>query len=205
MPELRSNSQFQFTAGNLSLDFTNTLDNRGAENEIDLLANYADLLAWGVAARTLSRSDAERLLGLAEKNPVQARAALRRALQLRESMYTIFSAIAERRIVPGSSLSLLNAEVQQAGEHARIVSVNRSFSWEWIAPEANLASPLWPIARDAAELLTEGPLELVRTCAAETCGWLFLDTTKNHRRRWCDMKTCGNRNKARRYYQRAQR
>jgi predicted RNA-binding Zn ribbon-like protein len=99
---------------------------------------------------------------------------------------------------------LLNAAVQQAGEHARIIHANRAFVWEWITPESHLTSILWPIARDAAELLTAGPLELVRECAAETCGWLFLDTTKNHRRRWCDMKTCGNRNKARRYYHRAQ-
>ena len=205
MPELRSKSQFQLTAGNLSLDFTNTVDNRGAENEVDLLANYPDLLVWGLTAKIITQADADHLFGLAEINPTQARAALRRALQVREAIYAIFSAIAERRVVPGASLALLNAAVQHANQHARIIHANRAFVWEWITPESNLISILWPIARDAAELLTAGPLELVRECAAESCGWLFLDTTKNHRRRWCDMKTCGNRNKARRYYQRAQR
>src|SRR5437764_2300825 len=174
MPELRSKSQFQFAAGNLSLDFTNTVDNRRATNEVDLLANYSDLLVWGVHAKILSPTHADHLFGTAEKNPVQARAALRRAVQLREAIYAIFSAIAERRVVPGASLTLLNAAVQQAGEHARIIHANRTFAWDWIAPESDLTSILWPIARNAAELLTSGPLELVRECAAENCGWLFL-------------------------------
>src|SRR5207248_4098115 len=119
MPELRSKSQFQFAAGNLSLDFTNTVDNRRATNEVDLLANYSDLLVWGVHAKILSPAHADHLFGTAEKNRVQARTALRRAVQLREAIYAIFSAIAERRVVPGASLTLLNTAVQHAGEHAR--------------------------------------------------------------------------------------
>jgi predicted RNA-binding Zn ribbon-like protein len=204
MPEPRSKSPFQFTAGNLSLDFANTVDNRHAANEVDLLAKYSDFLAWGTEAKVLSAGQSHQVSALAGKNPVQARAALRRAVQIREAIYVIFSAIAQRRAVPESSLSVLNSALQQASAHARIVSANRGFIWDWTAPES-LASPLWPLVMDAAELLTSGPLDLVRECAAENCGWLFLDTTKNHRRRWCDMKTCGNRNKARRYYQRAQR
>jgi predicted RNA-binding Zn ribbon-like protein len=203
MPEPRSKSPFQFTAGNLSLDFTNTVDNRRAANEVDLLANYSDFLAWVLEAKVLTPGQTHRLSELAEKNTVQAGAALRRVLQIREAIYAIFSAIAEGRAVPESSLCVLNSAVQQANAHARIVPANRGFIWHRIGPES-LASPLWPLVMDAAELLTSGQLGLVRECAAENCGWLFLDTTKNHRRRWCDMKTCGNRNKARRYYQRAQ-
>jgi predicted RNA-binding Zn ribbon-like protein len=61
---------------------------------------------------------------------------------------------------------------------------------------------LWPVAHAASELLTSEDLAYVRRCASDSCAWLFLDKTKNHRRRWCEMKTCGNRDKARRYYQR---
>jgi predicted RNA-binding Zn ribbon-like protein len=59
---------------------------------------------------------------------------------------------------------------------------------------------LWPIARDAAELLASERLEYVRACASKTCEWLFLDESKNHRRRWCDMTKCGNRAKVKRFY-----
>ena len=62
---------------------------------------------------------------------------------------------------------------------------------------------LWPVAQSAAELLVQGSLERIRECPGQgTCGWLFLDLSKNASRRWCDMRVCGNRAKARRHYAR---
>ena len=58
---------------------------------------------------------------------------------------------------------------------------------------------MWLLAQSAAELLTSASMEQVRACDADTCRWLFLDTSRNHTRRWCDMKVCGNRMKARRF------
>ena len=69
--------------------------------------------------------------------------------------------------------------------------------WPWLQE-----AMLWPVLRSAAELLTSEEAARVRQCASETCSWLFVDRSRTHRRRWCDMKTCGNRDKARRYYQR---
>jgi len=66
----------------------------------------------------------------------------------------------------------------------------------------DLSSVLWPVARAAADLLLSDEISHLRMCGADDCAWLFLDKTKNQRRRWCDMKTCGNRVKARRHYQR---
>ncbi|MCL4370559.1 MAG: CGNR zinc finger domain-containing protein [Chloroflexi bacterium] len=61
---------------------------------------------------------------------------------------------------------------------------------------------LWPVARSAGELLTSSELGRVRKCAGYPCGRLFLDTSRNQSRRWCDMKSCGNLAKARRHYAR---
>jgi predicted RNA-binding Zn ribbon-like protein len=61
---------------------------------------------------------------------------------------------------------------------------------------------LWPIVGSAAELLASDNLPLVRACSSKTCQWFFLDTSKNHRRRWCSMKLCGNRAKVRKFYAR---
>src|SRR5690606_34555848 len=73
------------------------------------------------------------------------------------------------------------------------------FGW----PESNaLDQVLWPVAVSAAELLTSADRERVKECAADTCNWLFLDMSRNRSRRWCDMKECGNRAKARRFYKR---
>ena len=62
---------------------------------------------------------------------------------------------------------------------------------------------LWPIIRSSADLLVSDELELVKICDNDECRWLFLDTSRNHRRRWCDMKVCGNRAKVRRFRARA--
>src|SRR5438270_5320885 len=91
-----------------------------------------------------------------------------------------------------------------------IVSLERlrGFAWGWAAPDASeaaaeaLASPLRPILRSAAELLTSGERGDVRECAAGDCTWLFLDRSRNRTRRWCSMATCGNRAKAQRHYRR---
>ena len=199
---LRTRPRFQLYGGHLCLDFTNTLDDRGSEKTKELLPSYSDLLAWALQVGIVNRRLADKLLRLSNDSPGQATTALRAAVQLREAIYSIFSAIAERRVVPGNALATLNAAAQRAGAHAQVVYSHPRFVWDWISPDSSLDFLLWPIASAAVALLTSEDLPLVRVCAAETCAWLFLDKTKNHRRRWCDMRTCGNRDKARRYYQR---
>jgi predicted RNA-binding Zn ribbon-like protein len=53
-----------------------------------------------------------------------------------------------------------------------------------------------------ADLLAVPSFDRLRECQGERCGWLFIDSSKSGRRRWCTMEDCGNRAKARRYYQR---
>jgi len=197
-----SKSLFEFTGGHLCLNFTNTVDNRKGENRKELLTSYADLVKWAEEAGILRAKDAGYLQNMAEAAPGQAKSALRSAIQLREALYAVFSATIERRSIPSTALSVLNAAVQRAARHERIAEDHRRFRWELSPSESSLDSILWPIARSAADLLTAPELANVRQCASTDCAWLFLDSTKNHRRRWCEMRTCGNRVKARGYYQR---
>jgi len=68
------------------------------------------------------------------------------------------------------------------------------------AGTGSVADPiLTPVVRAAVELLTSADIARVRTCADGSCAWLFLDTTRSRTRRWCDMKSCGNRSKVRRF------
>jgi predicted RNA-binding Zn ribbon-like protein len=202
MRQTRQKSPFEFTGGNLCLDFANTVDNRTSDHPNELLTDYSRLLRWGEELGALSKTTVERLNALASESPGKAQLIVRHAVQVRDAIYDIFSAVAQRRGIPSTALATLNKAVQNASEQAQVVHTNRHFAWEWILPEGRLDSMLWPVARAAAELLTSDELAYVRQCASDTCAWLFLDKTKNHRRRWCDMKTCGNRDKARRYYQR---
>jgi predicted RNA-binding Zn ribbon-like protein len=73
------------------------------------------------------------------------------------------------------------------------------YAWTWVDDGAAPDCMLWPIVRSAAELLVTGDLSGVRVCGGARCGWLFVDTSKNRSRRWCDMQDCGNVAKVRRF------
>jgi predicted RNA-binding Zn ribbon-like protein len=202
MPQTKQKSPFEFTGGSLCLDFANTVDNRTSERATELLTDYSRLLRWAEESGAVPKKTVDRLRVLAQDIPETAQLAARRAVQLRDAIYDVFSAVAQHRTVPSRALATMNQAVRDASEHAQIAYTNHDFAWEWVSPDRHLDAILWPVARTAAELLTSEDLANVRQCAFDTCAWLFVDRTKNHRRRWCDMKTCGNRDKARRYYQR---
>jgi predicted RNA-binding Zn ribbon-like protein len=190
----------------LCLDFANTVDPRHSEHPREFLADYDDLVRWAVHAGALEGSAAAALATAAAHDPPAAVAAFRRAVALREALYATFSAIAAGAPVPAPALERLNAVLASSLQHARLVPAPAGFRWTWGGEDTDLDRILWPIARSAADLLAEGPLERVRECPGEDgCGWLFLDVSKNGRRRWCSMEGCGNRAKARRFAARRSR
>ncbi|MBA3913377.1 MAG: ABATE domain-containing protein [Acidobacteriales bacterium] len=197
-----SHSPFEFVAGDLSLDFINTLGDRPTEHPIERLVTYADLVMWEEQGQAITSNLAHALLRLAKRTPHEAENHLADAIALREALNAIYDAVVAGRSAPASELALLNRFLQDAARNTELKSHHGAFHWEWRHPESSLQSVLWPIVRAAAELLSSEDLGFVRHCAASTCDWFFVDRTKNHRRRWCDMKVCGNRDKARRHYQR---
>lgn len=193
---------FDISAGQLSLDFANTLDERSSASPYEYLNSYYDLVAWSQQAQTITASEAEQLREQAERHPADASRVLQEAIVLREALFRIFSAVAEGESPEDEDLNILNSALSEAMCHVRIVPQTGSFQWDWTANPENLDRVLWPVVRAAADLLTSDELGDTRVCASESCDWLFLDTSKNHSRRWCNMKTCGNRAKARRHYER---
>jgi len=194
--------RFELIAGPVCLDFMNTLDDRFSNAPKELLKTYLDLARFAEDAQILDTYQVDRLFELSQREPKPAQHALEAAIQLREAMYQVFWAIVNKKPAPSSALFTLNQYVQAAAQHAQLVPVNDHFEWRFEEARRDLQAPLWPIARSAADLLASDQLALVRACASETCQWLFLDTSKNHQRRWCDMKLCGNRAKSQRFYDR---
>jgi predicted RNA-binding Zn ribbon-like protein len=194
--------RFELIAGALCLDFINTLDDRFSSQPKELLASYIDLARFGEDSGILNPEQVDRLFERSQRSAVAAREALSSAIELREAMYGVFWALIQKKPVPQSALTGLNQFVQAAAQHSRMVQVNGRFEWRFDDLPGNFESPLWPIARSAADLLSSDQLAFVRACASKTCLWLFLDTSKNHRRRWCDMTKCGNRAKFQRFYRR---
>jgi predicted RNA-binding Zn ribbon-like protein len=199
-------ASFELTGGALCLDFANTLDLRPSGQPEERLEHYGDLLRWAVQARALPDVLAGELQREATRHPQEARSVLFRCRELREALFRLFSAAAEDQKLPGDALEMLNAALPAALARMRLVphaGAPASWGWDWDARA--LACVSWPVLRSAAELLASPDLARVRVCAAEACDWLFLDQSRNHSRRWCDMSVCGNRDKVVRFRQRTRR
>jgi predicted RNA-binding Zn ribbon-like protein len=188
--------------GRACLDFVNTTSGRGSDQHLEHLLRYDDLVVWSRRIGLLSADEAETLKAQAAAMPDVAAAALARALGLREALHGMFGATAAHTPVPAAAIAYVNGVLTEAMAEARLRTTGDGFAWDWRTTPPGLDGMLWPIAREAAELLVSPALARVKMCPGRHCGWLFFDGTKNGRRRWCDMRVCGSRDKARRHHHR---
>jgi predicted RNA-binding Zn ribbon-like protein len=186
----------------LCLDLANTRSWRPGPAPTERLRAFSDLLRWAGLAGALPPQECDALRGEARRRPRAAGRAFARAIRLREAIYRMFAALARGKAPAPEDLAILNAELARALRHVALGKGETGYALQWRQAQPRLESVLWPVAWSAAEVLARDDLRLVRMCAAPDCGWLFLDTTPNCRRRWCDMRVCGNRAKARAYYAR---
>jgi predicted RNA-binding Zn ribbon-like protein len=193
--------RFELSAGALCLDFSNTWGDR-ARPESDRVRGYLDLIAFAAAAGLLGEAEADPLRRRATRHPGEAEAALAGARELRDALYRLFSAHAAGRPAESGDVEAVNAALHEALSRLRLEHRGMGFGWAWQDADGDLAAPLRPIVRSAAELLVSADLERVRECHGAACTWLFLDASRNRSRRWCSMESCGNRAKARRHYHR---
>jgi predicted RNA-binding Zn ribbon-like protein len=159
-------------------------------------------VSWARQATIITPGEAALLGEEAARRPKPAGEALSQALAVREAIHGLFSARATGLPASASDLRTLNRAIGRGMSHAGLVVAGPGFEWAWPEAKLDLDRITWWVSRSAAELLTSADLPLVRECAGYDCGWLFMDTTKNRSRRWCDMTTCGNRAKGRRHYER---
>lgn len=199
----------KLVGGDPCLDFVNSVGGRvpavgGTQARVraDKLAGYPDLVAWSLHTELVGESTARSLLRLAAARPREARAALDRALAFREALYRTLRALMLGRAPAPADLAPLNVELAACRSREVLAPRRERLRWEWRDAAERLESPLWPVARAAAALLTSPELERLHQCAGGECGWLFLDRSRNHSRQWCTMEDCGNLSKVRRFRER---
>lgn len=198
-------------AGQLCLDFANTVEPRGGPGYVagiddrEYLTGYDALLAWGVRAGALDEGDARRLLAAADRQPAAARAIIERAIALREAIYRVFWAVAHAdagNAPEPADLRLLERGHAEAAAHATLVRTGDRFGWTWRGDDENdgkgdgFGRVLWPVAQSATDLLTAGDLDRIKACpgvagVGPACAWLFYDASKNRSRHWCGMSAAG--------------
>lgn len=176
------------------LDFANSLDAR-PEPSRDWLAEPAGLHDWSVHA------------GLAPPGRPGADGAdlLPAARELRDAVHQVFSAVAAGDAPSRSALARLTAIAAEglgAASLGRTTDGGAGSSYDLVwRPADGDRQVLWAVADSALGLLRHGALERIGECPS--CGWLFLDISRNGRRRWCSMSMCGNAVKSARHYARA--
>lgn len=189
--------------GSMALDFANTLDWRLRETPVELLHSFTDLLRWAWSAGALDPAEARALRAWSAAHPRAAARALAGAFEVREAIAAVFQAVARGENVPPAPLARLDAACRAAWKARALRPEGRRAAWGWRDDPPATERPAWAAALDAARILTSDDRERVRQCSDAQCGWLFLDSSRNGSRRWCTMKGCGNRNKARKFYRRS--
>ena len=186
------------------LSFVNTLSGRATEQPSEKLVTFEALLTWARDEGLVKVDEIDRLLSRATRRQREAERVVTDARALRELIHETLEATAAGQTPRPGTLDELSKRIAGWYRHGRLAPAGESLQWVY-AGEEDLDRVLWEVARAASRLLTSPRLARVHACEAADCRWWFLDDSKNGSRRWCDMKICGNREKLRRFRERAQR
>ncbi len=192
--------QFKLLGGHPALDFVNTVQDWTVSQPHDYLGEFADAIRFGEAAGLLTQADCSRLWGTSHLE-------LTRLRELRAVLKRIFQMRLSGQAPSNLDFQKLSAALAEAARATRLMVATRPrrspqvpVIREIAAENAGDALLRLRIVEAAVALLVSDAMLRVKSCP--TCGWLFLDVSKNRSRRWCSMDTCGAVAKARRYYRR---
>ena len=193
--------QFKLVGGHPALDFINTVHDWTVSELHDYLSEFADAIRFGKASGLLTRADD---LRLRRRTP---HIELTRLRELRALLKRIFQIRLSGQAPSNMDLGKLSADLAEAARATRLMVATRSQRSPQVSVIRNITAEnagdallRLRIVEAAAALLVSDAMLRVKSCP--TCGWLFLDVSKNRSRRWCSMDTCGAVAKARRYYRR---
>lgn len=184
----------------LCLDYANTLSWRGNAAPTERLRGITDLLGWiegtaGVPPRALHQ-----IKTWAREHPAKAVTLFNGAIETRETIYSVFSTLADGVAVRDQDFTALRRAIADAPARQALVRSEGQYGWCIDDLGPSVTHVLAPVLWSAGDVMLNLARRRVRRCANEKCLWLFLDESKSGTRRWCDMASCGNRAKAHRHY-----
>lgn len=186
--------------GHVVLDFVNTAAGLNRDPR-DWLDRYARLVGWAELAGICDASLRRELIAQDRASPRRGQVALVRTRLLRSALYALIHSIRDGIRPPAVAVEELQQWCRRGGAAVQL-QWHRDGSLRSSVESCGLDLIGVAIALAAVELLSRPLVGQLGVCAGRNCGWLFLDMSKSRRRRWCDMKTCGNAAKASRHYRR---
>lgn len=192
--------KFSLIANNLFLDFVNTLKVRDGR-PFETLESFADFAAWTVAVKLLDLGQAKHLFK--KWNEVNSTSEfLQETIKFRNTLREMAENIAEGIEISKTAVLAINEQLKKQSGFTEIEKTENGFEKRFRFDLSEPSKLLQPIAESAADFLCYGNFEFLRKCENSACVLHFYDTTKNHKRRWCSMKACGNQAKAAAFYKR---
>ncbi|MFD0766579.1 CGNR zinc finger domain-containing protein [Mucilaginibacter lutimaris] len=200
MSKIRNIESLPLDGGLLCLDFTNTVQNRKKSGSLEYLENYTHFLEWCLKVKIATPDEISNFRQIAEHSPASAIGAYHHIILTRELLYKLFSAKAAGESIDEEVLARYNELLSEALRHIGFKNAVDGLEEVWMNPDNNIVAPLWKVLKSTYEILTSPEVKYVKECSA--CGWLFLDKSRTHTRRWCNPLECGSVDKATRYYHR---
>ncbi len=188
-------------SGNRCLDFINTVE-RSRESELDWLETFEDVAHWFEVSAYQPAELISSFLNKAHKNPSLAKKTFLEIIELRESMKAVFTSIAVKQdLYSKNQVKILNDHISRVYKAVGIsLGSNAEINLFFSNHNNELIEIINPVVISAFELVTDSNLIRLKKCHRAECPWLFLDTSKNNSRKWCEMEVCGNRIKNKRFH-----
>jgi predicted RNA-binding Zn ribbon-like protein len=193
---------FLYVGGDPALDLVNTVDWTSIGPRDERLRTYEQVTRWAEGAGVVGAATGRRLRRLAAERPRRAAGALEYVYRTRETLRDLFAAVA-RGESPDLALPRFNRLLAEALERLEIAQDagghgHAGYDWRWRGQDSDPRGVVWPVVWSAASLFRSEELGSVRVCDGDDCGWMYVDRSRNGFRRWCQMRTCGTREKTRR-------
>ena len=185
----------QFFGGRVCLDFANTMDWRTSDAPQELIPDYAALLSWSKARRTLAAKVVTKLQAQAARRAAAAASVVHEAHALRGDIWKAAEALCRGDPV---HLAPFNRMLEAVPAQPRLVREGAGCVHD--LPGAVLEEVLWPVVWSLTALLSSDDAARLGCCQGQGCGWFFVDESPNRTRLWCSGEICGNRERARRAY-----
>lgn len=192
--------KMRLDGGLLCLDFINTVHGRREDPLRDYFSGIDDFIHWAKRLGVIDSKTEKKLTAASGNQPGKSARFFSDAIAFRELLFVIFSNIISGKKVLLKDLKEFNKMLKIYFPYLQIKQSNKGFEEQWLLEETDFKRLLAPILNDSYETLLSDKLRRIKECS--NCGWLFYDTTKNGKRRWCSMHTCGSNVKALDWYYR---
>jgi predicted RNA-binding Zn ribbon-like protein len=184
--------------GDPSIDFVNTVSDWSGEC-VDRLADASALVQWAKVAGLISSAELAAAKAEIAGDPKSAARVYDDACALRAALHAAFLAIATGARPAREALGVVGEFASRAMARSTLRAAKSGVERVWRDDVGALERIAFDLARRAEHILTETAPERLRLCDGDGCGWLFFDVSKNGRRRWCSMTSCGAAEKVRRF------